>query len=60
MCSVPIYDWGNGDSVDVSLRMVSGMVLVLQGVGAILGNRYGTKEQNKVVSQALKNRVVCT
>ena len=29
MCSVPIYDWGNDDSVDVSLRMVSGVVLVL-------------------------------
>ena len=46
MCSVPIYDWGNGDSVDVSLRMVSGMILVLQGVGAILGNWYGIQEQN--------------
>ena len=46
MCSVPIYDWGNGDSVDVSLRMVSGMILVLQGVGAIVGNRYGIQEQN--------------
>ena len=29
MCSVPIYDWGNDDSVDVSLRMVSDVVLVL-------------------------------
>ena len=46
MCSVSIYDWGNGDSVDVSLRMVSGMILVLQGVGAIVGNRYGIQEQN--------------
>ena len=46
MCSVPIYDWGNGDSVDVSLRMVSGMILVLEGVGAILENRYGIQEQN--------------
>ena len=39
------YDWANGGSVNVFLRVVS-MVLVPWGVGAILGNGYGIQRQS--------------
>ena len=35
---MPPYDWANDGSLDV--LFMHGMVLVLWGVGAILGNEY--------------------
>ena len=41
------YDWANGGSIDIFLRMVS-MALVLWGVGTILGNGHRIQGQNYV------------
>ena len=40
------YDWANDGSLDV--LFLHGMVLVLWGVGAILGNEYRIQWQNYI------------